>query len=128
MLNLAIVIPSWLMTLMFFQFTYIQQAIVESFVNITPARIHQSLAVSLQFNEVVLFLSPIKTTEDISLFMQDSLSHLSIPYSLTFAYFSGPNDQICTIQCSKVRINLDYTLYGFSLNNSVQYQVVRNEN
>lgn len=128
MLNLAIVVPSWLMTLLLFQFTYIQQAVVESFVNITPARIHQSLAVSIQFNEIVLFLSPIKTTQDISLFLEDSLSHLSIPYDLEFMYFSGIDNLICSVQCSKVNILLTYTLYGFELNHTVQYQVVRNEN
>ena len=128
MLNLAIVVPSWLMTLLLFQFTYIQQVVVESFVNITPARIHQSLAVSIQFNEIVLFLSPMKTTQDISLFLEESLYRLSIPYDLEFIYFSGINNQICSIQCSKVNIHLTYTLYGFEFNHTVQYQVVRNEN
>jgi hypothetical protein len=128
MLSLAMVVPSWLMTLLLFQFTYIQQTVVESFVNITPARIHQSLAVSVQFNEVVLFLSPLKTTQDITLFLDNSLSHLSISYDLDFVYFSGVHDQICSIQCSKVNILLRYRLYGFELNHSVQYQLVRNEN
>jgi hypothetical protein len=128
MLNLAIVVPSWLMTLLLFQFTYIQQTVVHSFLNITPARIHQSLAVSVQFNEVILYLSPLKTTQDVSLLISESLNRLSIDYQLTFTYFSGVNNQLCSTQCSKVTIDLTYTVYGFEFNEFVQYQVVRNEN
>jgi hypothetical protein len=128
MLNLAIMIPSWMMTLLLFQFTYLHQLMTQAFSNITPARIHQTLEMALINDAIELYLSPIKTSNVIEAMFADELEKIDIPYTFTFHYFSQTGESDCLAMCWSVDIYLSYSIYDFELASYVRYDLQRNEN
>jgi hypothetical protein len=128
MLNLAIMVPSWLMSLLFFQFTYLHQMVTQTFSNITPARIHQTLEATLVNETIQLFISPVKTTQVITLLFSKELNRVDLDYELSFLYFNEAGSSYCLDSCWAVDIHLTYSIYDMELTSYVRYQLQRNEN
>jgi hypothetical protein len=121
MLNLIVILPSWLCSLMIFQWSYIYQTMTQAFYSISPAVIHQTIQTGIEDDTIILYLSPKETTESIHGHFLKQKGIISIPHQLIMTYRDEFQDDGCIDRCQSVRIVLTYQLYGTPLTHELGY-------
>jgi hypothetical protein len=121
MLNLIVILPAWLCSLLIFQWSYVYQTMTQAFYSITPAVIHQTIQTGIEEDEIIVYLQPKETTDYIQSHFYIQKGVLYIPYQFVMTYQDEFDESGCLNRCQGVRIVLTYQLYGTSLTHTLSY-------
>jgi hypothetical protein len=125
MVNLAMMIPIWLMSLSVFHFTIVINRFQLVFDSLTPSVIQSYVTYTFAHQTLTIRIDPETMSQGLTSYFSAQLKDHLHPYFLSFTFFQADQSTLCSMACFGVNTALSFQLYGQGFEFNRHYQLVQ---